>query len=155
MTQQPIHIERVADIELIAQTLRHPKISRHIVDSVELSAIASAPLVYLGAYRGDEFLGLFVLQLHSIVLFEVHTCLLPSAWGPTSLECTFACAEWIWENTSCRRLITSVPVDNPLALRLARKSGMFEYGTNPAAFQRRNELVDLKMLGMSRVDVCL
>jgi RimJ/RimL family protein N-acetyltransferase len=152
--REPILIERLLDLRLINETLRHPRIYAHISDDfcpapAEFEAVLE-PFVYVGCFRGTEYLGLFMLHPHSVVLWEVHTCLLPSAWGDTALDCTAACAAWIWSHTSCERLITAVPQGNELAARLAERSGMALYGTNPRSFKRGGVLVDQRLYGLSK-----
>lgn len=157
VTEAPVRIERLYDSELIAQTLTHPRIFPHISDDAcsspsELS-IPDDPryqFPFLAAYDGSEYLGLFMVHAHNLVLHEVHTCLLPAAWGPRSLRAARACIRWIFDNTACRRLITSVPDDNPLAFRLAVRAGMEAYGRNPKSIQRAGVLRDLIMLGISK-----
>lgn len=155
LRQTAITIAPLRDQALIAETMRHPRIYPHIKDdtcpaAAEFEPVLDGPFVYVGAYRGAQFLGLFMLHAHSTVLWEVHTCLLPDAWGSTALRCTEACAEWVWSNTTCERLITAVPEGNELALRLAKRSGMVEYGSNPASFLRDGKLIAQTLLGMSK-----
>lgn len=157
--REPVRIEQLLDERLITETIRHPRIYPHVKDdscpsAEEFAAVLAPQFVYVGAYRGEHYLGLFMLHQHSTVLWEVHTCLLPEAWGSTSLECTGACAAWVWANTTCQRLITAVPDGNELARRLALRSGMTEYGHNPRSFLRNGELVGQHLLGMDRGGSC-
>jgi hypothetical protein len=153
--REPIRIERLLDASLITETIRHPRIYPHVKDdscppAESFAAVLTPQCVYVGAYRGEQYLGLFMLHQHTCVLWEVHTCLLPDAWGFTSLDCTRACAAWAWANTTCQRLITAVPDGNELARRLALRSGMTEYGHNPRSLLRGGELVGQSLLGMNR-----
>lgn len=156
---QAIRIQPLEDADLITQTLRHPRIFPHIRDDLTPSAedvevVLSPAVTYLGAYARGLYLGLFFLHRHNCVLFEVHTALLPHAWGARAVECAKACIEWVFANTACERLITSVPEDNPLALRLALKAGMRHYGINPQSMRREGVLLDLVMLGISKEQPC-
>lgn len=151
-----IRVDRMRDQQLIASTLSHPRIFPRISDDGCRFARdlpmpdVDGPCIFIGAFDQDEYLGLFMLHAHNLVLFEVHTCLLPSAWGDRALAAAVACIRWTFDNTSCRRLITSVPDDNPLALRLAIRAGMEAYGRNPKSMQRAGLLRDLIMLGISK-----
>lgn len=156
-TAADVHIQPTDDVALIAQTLRHPRVYPHIIDdgcppADEFAAVASetSALSYLGAFEGETFLGLFVVHAHNFVCWEVHTCLLPNAWGSRSIAAARACIEWVFENTTCRRLITAVPAGNELALRLATRAGMVAYGVNPQSIQRGGVLLDQTMLGISK-----
>jgi RimJ/RimL family protein N-acetyltransferase len=149
-----IQIAPLVDEALIASTLRHPRIFPHISDDScpeagGLKVQLVDALLFLGAYRGEQFLGLFLIHQHNFVLFEGHTCLLPLAWGQ-STDAAKACIAWLFENTSCRRLVTSVPDGNDLALRLAKRAGMTEYGRNPRSIQRGGRQLDQVLLGISK-----
>lgn len=150
-----IRMDRMFDRALVAETLAHPRIYPHISDDFspvpdEADTAINDAAIYLGAYRGDVYLGLFLLHAHNGVLFEVHTCLLPAAWGEDALLCAQACIAWAFENTPCRRLITTVPVDNPLAHRLATRADMSEFGRNPRSILRSGHLLDQVLLGISK-----
>lgn len=152
-------IEPLFDAELIASTLRHPQIYRHISDDscpdpAALTVTLSDSLLYLGAYVADVYHGLFFIHPHNRILHEVHTCLLPSAWGPVAKSAARALVAWVFENTPCLRLITCVPDGNALAMRLARTVGMVQFGHNPASLQRGGVLLGVSMLGISRGATC-
>jgi RimJ/RimL family protein N-acetyltransferase len=153
-TKATVRIEPLSDQELIRSALLHPRVYPHIKDDAtpaaeDVELDMSRPM-YLGAFDGPEFLGVFVVHQHSHVLHEIHTCLLPNAWGSRSLQSARSVISWVFENTTCRRLITSIPSDNPLALRLAVMAGMVEYGNNPKSILRGGALLDQRMLGISK-----
>mgnify|MGYP001588587207 CR=1 FL=1 len=145
------------DLDLVTTTMRHRRIWPSISDdgSPAREAFQASPsLTYLGMFEGHEYLGLFVLHQHNAIMWEVHTCLLPSAWGSRAQACAKLCVEWIFDNTECRRLITSVPVGNALAERLAGAAGMVRYGTNPRSFLKNGQELDQIMLGISKGATC-
>lgn len=152
-----IRIERMDDISSVAGTMTHPRVYPHVSDDFSpapgdlancLHPVDS--VFYLAAYDGEEYLGLFFLHQHNSVMYEVHTCLLPNAWGGRSVDAAKACAAWMFENTPCQRIVTYVPVDNVLALRLARNSGMQQIGINHDSIMRGGKLVSQHMLGLSK-----
>jgi hypothetical protein len=152
---ESIRIEPITDEVLIGMTLRHPRIFPHIRDdgcpnAESLQAVLSESLSYLGVYKGDRYLGLFLVHPHNLVLHEVHTCLLPEAWGATALHAAKALIAWVFANTPCQRLVTSVPEGNLLALRLARQAGMYEYGCNPRSLMRDGVLLSQTLLGIGK-----
>ena len=91
-----------------------------------------------------------MLHPHNYVLYEVHTALLPCAWGLRAPLATRAGARWMFEHTNCQRIVTCVPAGNTLALRLALKAGMSQYGRNPRSLLRGGVLVDQILLGMNK-----
>lgn len=150
-----IRIEPLHDEAQIASALRHPRIYPHISDdgcpdADALHVVVDGPMHYLGAFAGEVFLGLFVAHAHNFVLYEVHTCLLPHAWGPRALDAARGVVAWIFGNTPCQRLVTSVPQGNDLALQLARRAGLEVYGLNPRSLMRGGRLLDQTLLGISR-----
>jgi RimJ/RimL family protein N-acetyltransferase len=148
-------VEPTTDIGLISEAMTHPRVYPYIKDDScpargDFRPHIGAPFVYLAAFDDDEFLGVFVLHPHNEILWEVHTCLMPNGWGPAALEATAAGMRWIWANTACIRIMTVVPEGNLLAMRLAQKSGMTEFGFNPKCFRVNGKAVGLHMLGISK-----
>jgi RimJ/RimL family protein N-acetyltransferase len=145
----------ITDEELISSTIRHPRIWPSISDDGcpppnEFRHQVSDAMIYLGMFSDDEFHGFFMLHRHNAICWEVHTCLLPSAWGKLSAILAGECIEWIFSETECRRLITNVPAGNILAKRLALSVGMTEFGRNPRSFLKNGEAIDQIMLGISK-----
>jgi len=99
---------------------------------------------------GAELLGCWTFHPHNLVCWEVHTCLLPVAWGDTGLEAGRAVIRWVWQNTPCRRIITNVAITNRLALHFARNAGLKEYGLNEKSWLKGGKLIDQVCLGISR-----
>lgn len=141
--------------DLILDTLRHPLVYPRIADDAsppadKLQLPRQPNIGYLGAWDGDTFLGLWVVDRRNAATVEVHTCLLPLAAGSKGLEAANACAEWIWANTDFDRIVTSVPVFNALALRFAERAGMVRYGENVGSYRKSGELHNEILLGLSR-----
>lgn len=149
-----VKCERTFDLPLVRATMTHRRIYPHVSDDGSPSADdfspIDSPLVYYLAMDDGEHLGIFMLYPHNTVCFEVHTCLLPKAWGEKARQCTREGMHWMFENTSCRRIITNIPEYNRLALKLALDSGMSRFGTNPKSFMKNGTLYDQIMLGISK-----
>jgi RimJ/RimL family protein N-acetyltransferase len=158
-----IHFERSLDYELIRRILTHERIWPHISDDGSPPADQYRPmeseLIWYVIVRDiypdagpEEILGLWMFTPHNAVCWEVHTALLPEAWGGRAHQAARLMADWIWRNTPCRRLITNVPTTNRLALHFAVKSGMHIFGVNPASYLKHGTLCDQVMLGISKSD---
>jgi RimJ/RimL family protein N-acetyltransferase len=144
----------ITDVDLISKAIRHPRIWPSISDDgspspEEFVPIIDDSIIYLGFFDSDQFLGLFMLHPHNAACWEVHTCMLPIAWGRASLFAA-ECIEWVFNHTACLRLITNVPKDNSLARRLALSVGMREFGINPKSFLKNGIALDQYMLGISK-----
>lgn len=147
--------ERTVDLDLIRAVVTHPKIYRMLGDDFSPKAEDFQPQInehlwYVVVQSGSKVGGLFFLHPHNGICWEVHTCLLPEFWGPQAIEAARGLIPWVFENTACRRLVTSVPEYNRLALKLALHAGLKAYGRNPKAYQKHRRLHDLVLLGISK-----
>ena len=152
---QELVITDANDRALIEATMKHPKIYAHISDdscpareSFHLPAVAL--MRYLGIFDSEDYMGLFAIQQHNGVTWEVHTCLLPDAWGSRSKAAADAAIQWGWKHLKAERIITQVPKYNRLALRFAKCAGMIQYGLNPRSWKHHGKLWDVFLLGISR-----
>ena len=153
-----ITFERSTDYTQIGDILRHPRIYPHISDDYsppasEYRPVESEAVWYVIARdvqeAGTELLGLWMLVPQNGVCWEVHTALLPCAWGDIGLEAARALQAWIWAHTPCRRIVTNVPVSNRLALHFAMRAGMRVFGVNEKSYQKDGQLWDQVCLGIS------
>jgi RimJ/RimL family protein N-acetyltransferase len=151
-----IRAERTRDYELARQIITHPQIYPAITDDSSpareaYQPIESEALIYLALYDDAELIGMFLFVPITGVTLEVHTCILPTAWGARAGEAARVAMAWIWANTPAARIVGSVPESNRLAHRFGKRAfGMTEYGRNPAAIRKRGRLQDLILLGISK-----
>lgn len=146
----PIH-----DAELIESAMLHPSVYPWITDDaapdIPAGFIPSPDHFYAGCFKGEEFLGLFAFMGLTDAKWEVHTCLLPVAYGPSATECAKLAERALWaHDPRAARIVSMIPADNPRALRFAKRCGMVEWGRNPAAFRRKGTLYDEVWVGLSR-----
>ena len=156
-----MRIERGTDARLLNSIITHPKIYPHVADDqapkpevFDCSQALKTDGVYFLTPIENEVLGCFIVHLHTMTLYEVHTCLLPICWGRKALEATRLCAEWVFGNTSCQKLMTWVPTYNRLAYRLAIKSGMQDEGLCKKSFLKNGVLHDMHLLGLEKETIC-
>lgn len=146
--------EQTSDEFLVRYILTHEKVYGRASDDFAPPVAEFKPrmdgVIYVLLKRDGLALGLWALMPHSPILFEVHTCLLPHAWGETAIEAVPGFLDWVWKNTTCERLITSIPEFNRAAKRFAERGGMVQYGLNPKAFKKTGTLHNVLMLGLSR-----
>lgn len=130
----PLAFARITDYDLIKRTITHPKIYRWHCDEKSPAAEYFRPpgnVLYLAVYEGAEYLGLFALVPINAETWEVHTCLLPSAWGPRALRAYREGIGWVFRNTDRTRIIGRIRPDNRLALRIAKRAGLKEIAQTP------------------------
>lgn len=154
-----ITFERSEDYELIRQILTHPRLYPHLSDDFSPAPgeyrPQEHPAIWYVIVRDvdegrEELLGLWMFVPTNGVCWEVHTALLPIAWGERGQIASLMLPPWIWEHTHCRRIITNVPSSNRLALHFALKAGMRIFGVNEASFLKHGVLCDQTLLGISR-----
>lgn len=145
-------VTELQDLYLINQAVMHPKINKSVSDDFTAGQkiTTSDGFMWLGIFDKNDYLGLIMAHAHNTVLYEVHTALLPKAWGSKAIRCCELIVSWLIENTDCERIITSVPENNTLALRLAKKTGFKEYGFNPNSILKDNNLIGQTMLGLNK-----
>lgn len=142
-------------MSLVRSVLTHPRVYPHIVDDSspaadEFHPIDHPSIVYLRAEDQEGTLGIFMLVPLSLVCYQVHTCMLPRAWGALARESARLGTQWMFEHGPCRRIVTNVPEYNRVAERFARACGMAEYGRNLKSFQKDGVLYDEILLGISK-----
>jgi RimJ/RimL family protein N-acetyltransferase len=150
-----IHIERSTDYGLIRAIMTQPALYKHLSDdgsppANEYRPIESDAIWYLVVWDANTLLGLWMLVPQNSICWEIHTALLPHAWGERAHRAAQVMLAWIWENTPCRRIITNVPVDNRLAFHFALDAGMEVYGKNEDSFLKGGKLLDQICLGITR-----
>jgi RimJ/RimL family protein N-acetyltransferase len=147
------HFEQAKDLELVRQIVTTPAIFRASCDDgagpAEQFQVPSRCAYALARDESGELLGCYGIEPHNLVSIEIHTCLLPTAWGRAeAITCAFR--EWLWQNTSAKRITTRVPSFNRLALKLAMACGMIEFGRDVKSFQKHEKLYDEILLGISK-----
>lgn len=153
-----MQIERTSDAELIRGVITHPAIWPHvsddfIKDSEYYPTIEG--LIWLKVFD-ENLLGIYMVQRHNFISYEIHTCMLPLAWGDKAKQASKLVLDWIFSNTDCLKLTTHVPENNPLALRYAKKAGLKEEGNNRKSIMKNGLLLDQAQLGITKEEyLCL
>ena len=147
--------ERTTDLNLVREILTHPKIYPRMIDDFSPPAEDFIPVEhervwYVLVRDGGEILGLWMVVFVSPILAEIHTCLLPHAWGERAAIAAKEAIRWLFAHSELQRIFTHVPAFNRLALRFAKASGMTEFGRHPKSFLFDGILHDQFMLGLSR-----
>lgn len=151
-----ITFERSFDYDgVIRRIMTHPKVYSQITDDFspaceDFQPIEHEALWYVIVRDGSELLGLWMFHPQNTICWEVHTALLPSAWGARALQAALELPEWIWEHTPCRRIVTNVPALNRVAYHFALAAQMVEYGRNERSILKHGILQDQICLGISK-----
>jgi hypothetical protein len=142
-------------MRLVREILTHPKIFPWITDDGSPARSEYQPpdhpaIWYVLVFDGEELLGLWMFVPENCATLKVHTCLLPGHGFHRARRAARLMAQWIWDHTTCQRIITDVPRFNRAAAAFARAAGMTEFGTNFRSFLKQGTLHDQILLGMSR-----
>lgn len=158
-----ITFERSRDYALIRRILTHPRIYPFISDDHSPPASEYQPVEHDAVWYvvarnvepdlGTDTLGLWMFCPQNGICWEVHTALLPCAWGDVGLEAARQLPAWIWANTPCRRIVTNVPSTNRLAFHFALNAGMKIYGVNVASYLKSGKFCDQICLGISPQEI--
>ncbi len=153
-----VRVEPTSDADLINAVIRHPSIYHLVSDDLSPPAqkLDAAPLILHNAYlflrvvADGETAGLYTLQRHNGILYEVHTCILPRFRGQVAKQAAQELIAWMFLNTDCMKLITHVPAFNRLALRYAKEAGLSVLGVVTQSFLKNGILHDQYLLGLSK-----
>lgn len=132
----------------------HPKLYRHLFDDhvgpvAEWVPVDHELVSYVGVRDGEELIGVIIVGMHSLEMWECHEAFLPSAWGRKARRAAREFAEWVWKNKSVQRVIGHIAA-NPVALAYAKAAGMEECGRHPKAFMKNGKLEDIIIVGANR-----
>jgi RimJ/RimL family protein N-acetyltransferase len=155
--------ERTKDFELVRAIMTDPALYKHGADDFGLPREQFRPWENDGIWyvivREDRspfhecpgaLLGMFILACNSAVQYEIHTRLLPRAWGPKATEAMRGVCAWAFATIPhCRRIVGSVPVTNRLACRFAERAGFQFFGLNRHSYMKGGRLVHQALFGMS------
>lgn len=110
---------------------------------------ANPDIWWVSVFGGPVFMGLLMFYPDNTICWQSHSCLLPAAWGQAAVIGREA-VRWLFANTSARRITAAIPAYNRLAISMAKRSGLVEFGRNPLSFQKRGTLHDQILLGVSK-----
>jgi len=153
-----ITFARCSNLALIRAILTHPLVYPHISDDGSPEAEEYQPIDHPAIWyvlardvapEQEDILGVWMFTPQNAVCWEVHTALMPIAYGMRALNAARMLPEWIWENTPCRRIVSTVPTTNRLALYFAVDAGMKIYGVNEASWLKNGRRCDQVCFGLS------
>ena len=152
-----MQIQPTTDTALIRSVVTDKAVWPHVSDDGADLETYQPPIdgvLWLGVFDG-ECLGAYMVHQHNAITWEIHTCLLPQAWGEKARQAGRLVLDWIFANTACQKLITQVPQTNPLALRYAKRCGLVVEGNNRQSFLKNGQAIDQIQLGITKKEhVC-
>ena len=151
-----ITIERNFDTALARKIITHPQVYPNVTDDFSPPAeefeVPPNPCIFqLLAKHNNEPFGLFMLIPQTFVCWEIHTFMLPKAWGKWTADAGKAALRWMFENTPCQRIISNIPEYDTRTLLYALKVFSI-YGVNPTSYLKNGKLHNQILVGINKGD---
>lgn len=158
ITGVELDVRETNDRERLNAVLRDEDVFRNSSDDyapapaqVDCGALLlNAQWTAFGIFAGHECAGVFFVVRHSVILYEVHTAILPAYRGALASRAALRLLDRLFDATPCRKLTTLVPATNRPAARFARQAGLRYQGTLTASFLKDGVLHDQEILGITR-----
>lgn len=147
-----MRVKRTHDMALVREIVTHPAIWPHSHEdgtSDEWQPEDSDAMMWM-LVNDPRPVGVFLVHPRGVQCLEMHTCLLPTVWGPAAAHAAQLLLKWAFQNGNCRKMVTSVPAYNRAALRFAKAGGMTQEGVNRASYLHNGEMIDQIMLGITK-----
>jgi RimJ/RimL family protein N-acetyltransferase len=127
-------------------------------EDVDFDDLASpsheAACIFVTVDVASALAGLFMFHKTTPHCYDIHSALLPAFWGHgMAHEIGKAACWWLFENTECQKVTTSVPEYNEPARRMAMMAGMRIEGCNRASFMKHGILYDQLLLGFTKEEL--
>lgn len=148
-----IYLQCLNDIKEVNRVILDPSVNDDIsCDDTKGIAfeLLSEQLEFTGVFKDGVLSGLFMLVPINQVTAEIHTCLLPSIHGKNAMIAGRLLLSHLF--TKYQKAISWVPSPNRKALIYALKLGFQVEGVNRASFLKNGELVDQKLVGLTKGD---
>lgn len=148
----PMKIERTHDMALVRQIVTDPAIWPHVHEdgTTDEWEPQDTEDFHWMLVADSEPLGVFLVHGRGVACFEMHTCLLPTAWGRKAKQAAQMLLAWAFTEASCMKMITAVPEYNRAALRFAKAGGMQQEGINRASYLHAGQMINQIMLGITK-----
>lgn len=143
-----INIERCFDADEINYILQKPSIAKFINDDLSHDCIISdaSQAHWVGVYKQDMCVGVFLLVQHNSITVEMHTAL--DLRGSEALHAARLLMQYVFKDY--QKLVTQVPKNNRMAKLMAVRLGFVVEGINRESFLINGKLIDQDILGITK-----
>ena len=153
MEDTHISFEWTQDYDKVTKILTHPRLYDWLTDDTAPtrdSFRAFEGFYYVLAEHYGDTVGVFVIAPQSSVCWQVHTALLPYAWGSLAVEIYKEGIQWVFANSECRKVVGNIRANNKLAIRLAERGGLTRIGINEKCVMKNGKLRDQVIMGICK-----
>lgn len=140
-------IERTEDVDFLRAIATHPRVWPWMKED-GCQPEDYRPMIHPQVHYlrfGDN--GFFAFRMMNRVLYDSHVAMLPKVAADDAAR---QAVEWMWANTSARKLVCYLPPFKRHAIGFARRAGYEEEGRLKAAILLDNRLHDLVVLGVRK-----
>ena len=148
----------IKDYELVNRIMSHPKIYPMMIDDhadpdhKELgSFLLMQPTIWM-LHPADHIL--FMGVPRTMTVYECHTMIEPEGRGKSAIQSGIDAARYLFENSTCEKIITYVPFFNKRARIFAKVVGFKDEGVCTRSFKKDNILHDQWVLGLEKEAIC-
>lgn len=93
---------------------------------------------------------IFIFTPRNLVMYEAHTAIMREGRGKPAIQAGRNAIEWMFTETTCRKIISLVPGFNPMAGIFARWCKLKREGTIENSFLKDGQLYDQTIYGISK-----
>lgn len=159
MAGRDLSIERTTDAELIRSIIGLPEVRSLIMESDEVPVPQHEDIYYLAVKESifadgsveDRLVGIVAFMPVNSITWNPHIAILPmrqnSGIGTQAMQ---EAMSWMFENTSCLKLVAHPPVFKASMIRVFEKCGFAIEGMSPDSFPWHGKLYDRLLMGISR-----
>jgi len=140
--------------DAVRQIMTHPRVWPAIGDDAtppveEWQIPVDGSIRYVLVRAGGMPFAVYPFVRQNAVCWEMHACVLPSAWGRRALAAGKAAIAWMFaEQPDCHRIVASVPEFNRPAAYYGVRIGLEPYGVNWQSFLKDGRLHNHIQLGI-------
>ena len=98
-------------------------------------------------------IGTFFFYPVNHITYELHTAFLPGSRGAVVKQASLLAREYMFTQTPCRKVVTSIPVYNKKAYLMARMCGMEQEGLNRRSYLKDGVIYDQYVMGICKEEV--
>ncbi len=121
------------------------------VDTIDFGPVIKA--AYFLIPNENTAIGAFLFHPWNTITYEMHSAILRQYRGPMAIEAATKAGVWMFDHTSCRKIVTTIPRPNYAAKALAVACGMQQEGIIAKSFLKNGKAHDQYLFGISKEDV--
>lgn len=148
-------ILRSRDWRAIKALVCDPAIFPHVTDDFYKTPESWQPtesedVIYLLAKDQAGLFGFGIFLPLTWTCYQAHIGFMPRSYGASAIVSFKEMLEWMWRNTTARRIVGEICSDNRRAIQFAVRAGFEKYGVNVKSKLKGGVLVDQVCLGISK-----